>query len=163
MNPKPTITSQPATSASLGISVTYSMAASGFPPLAYQWYFNTVSNYTGAVTTTDGTVYSGSTTNMLTATTNLQDYYFVIVTNNYGSVTSAIAAYYPFPAIVSQPSPFRLGSSVGLNVTANGWPTLAYQWYFNTVSNSSGASILTDGGGVSGSSTPNVTVANLTD
>src|ERR1035441_6419952 len=163
MNPKPTITSQPATSASLGISVTYSMAASGFPPLAYQWYFNTVSNYTGAVTTTDGTVYSGSTTNMLTATTNLQDYYFVIVTNNYGSVTSAIEAYYPFPAIVSQPSPFRLGSSVGLNVTANGWPTLGYQWYFNTVSNSSGASILTDGGGVSGSSTPSVTVANLTD
>ena len=163
INPIPVITAQPAISANLGISVAYSMSAGGFPPLAYQWYFNTASSYTGALTATNGNGYSGSTSNILTATTNLQDYYFVIVTNNYGSVTSAIAAYYPFPAIVSQPSPFRLGSSVGLNVTANGWPTLGYQWYFNTVSNSSGASILTDGGGVSGSSTPSVTVANLTD
>ena len=161
INPKPVITAQPAISANVGISVAYSMTAGGFPPLANQWYFNTVSNYSGATAAVNGNDYSGSTTNILTATTNLPDYYFVIVTNNYGSVTSAIAAYYPFPTIVSQPSPFRLGSSVGLNVTANGWPTLGYQWYFNTVSNSSGASILTDGGGVSGSSTPSVTIANL--
>jgi hypothetical protein len=162
INPKPTITAQPAISANVGVSVVYSMSAGGFPPLAYQWYFNTASNYSGA-TAANGNGYSGSTTNILTATTNLQDYYFVIVTNNYGSVTSAIAAYNPLPTIVAQPSPFKVGSSVGFNVTGGGWPTLGYQWYLNTVSNYSGATLMSDGSGVSGSTTASVTIANLTD
>jgi hypothetical protein len=163
INPKPIIVTQP-TSANVGNSyVVYSMTAGGFPPLAYQWYFNTVSSYSGATKATDGSGYSGSTTNNLTATTNLQDYYFVIVTNSYGSVTSAIAAYNPLPTIVAQPSPFKVGSAVGFNVTGGGWPILGYQWYFNTASNYSGASILTDGSGVSGSTTASVTIANLLD
>ena len=163
INPKPTITAQPTISANVGISVTYSMAAGGFPPLAYQWYYNTISNYSGATMATDGNGYSGSTTNILTATTNLADYYFIIVTNSYGSITSSITAYNPLPYIAAQPAPFKVGSAVGFNMTAGGWPTLGYQWYYNAVSNYSGASILPDGGGVSGATTASVTIANLLD
>lgn len=162
INPRPTITSQPS-STNVGNSyVAFNMTAGGPPPLVYQWYVNTVSNYSGATALTDGNGYSGSTTASLETTTNLQDYYFVIVTNSYGSVTSSITGYNPLPTIVSQPKPFKTGSSFGFNVTGGGWPAPGYQWYVNTVSNYSGATALTDGGGVSGSSTASVTVANLT-
>ena len=162
VNPVPIIVTQPS-AAKVGSNVVYGVAAIGFQPLSYQWYFNTVSNDSGATPLIDGNGVSGSTTTNLTNSTNLQDYYFVIVTNNYGSVTSAITAYYPFPAIVTQPAPFRAGNAVGFNVTANGWPTLGYQWYLNTVSNYDGATAITDGSGVSGSTTPSVTIANLLD
>ena len=138
------------------------MAATGFPPLGYQWYFNTTSNYTGATRIlTDGNGYSGSSTASLQATTNLQDYYFVLVTNSFGTTTSSITVYSPYPVVVKQPTPSIAGNTVGFSVTASGWPTLGYQWYFNTVSNYAGATVLTDGGGVSGSSTTNVTTTSL--
>ena len=161
-SPTPTIVVQPS-AAKVGSTVVYSVTAVAVPPLGYQWYFNTVSNYSGATPLIDGNGVSGSTTTNLTTSTNLQDYYFVIVTNNYGSVTSSITAYYPFPTIVTQPAPFRAGNAVGFNMTANGWPTLGYQWYLNTVSNYDGATAMTDGSGVSGSTTPSVTIANLLD
>jgi hypothetical protein len=160
--PAPVIVTQ-ASAAKVGTNVVYSATAIGFQPLSYQWYFNTVSNYSGAVALVDGGGVSGSTTTNLTNSINLQDYYFVVVTNIYGSITSAVTAYYPFPAIVTQPAPFRAGSAVGFNVTASGWPTLGYQWYLNTVSNYDGATRMTDSGGVSGSTTTNVTIANLLD
>ena len=69
----------------------------------------------------------------------------------------------PLPTIVTQPAPFKVGNAVGFNVTAAGGPTLGYQWYLNTVSNYSGATAMTDGGGVSGSTTASVTIANLLD
>jgi len=159
ISPVPAV-SQPSITNVGNAYVQYSVSAGGFPTLAYQWYYNTSSNYSGATTAT-GSGYSGSTTASLTATTNLQDFYFVIVTNTYGSVTSAITAYNPLPYITAQPSPFKLGSSVGFNVTAGGWPTLGYQWYYNTVSDYSGAAAMTDGGGVSGSTTTNLTFVNL--
>ena len=138
---------------------TYNAVASGFPPLGYQWYFNTSSNYSGA-TEASGSGYSGSTTGSLLATTNLQDYYFFIVTNNYGSVTSSITAYNPFPIIVAQASSSIVGTTINLARDS--------QWLAN-----SGLSMvfqhdsrlrrcersLTDGGGVSGSSTTNVAAA----
>ena len=160
INPAPTIITQP-TSTNMGnTNVAYNGAASGFPPLGYQWYFNTSSNYSGA-TGASGSGYSGSTTGSLQATTNLQDYYFLIVTNNYGSATSSITAYNPYPIIVAQPSSSIVGTTINFKVTANGWPTLGYQWYFNTTPDYAGASVSTDGGGVSGSTTTNVAIATL--
>lgn len=161
--PNPIILTQPSATNVNNAYVQYSVAASGFPTLFYQWYSNSADSYTGAGALTDGNGYSGSLTSNLEAATNLQDYYFVIVTNYYGSITSAITSYNPLPMIVSQPAPFRSGNSVGFNITAGGWPTLEYQWYVNTVSNYTGASVSTDGGGVSGSQTASLTVNNLTD
>ena len=126
----PSIAQQPAVTMA-GSSYVLSMAATGTSPLAYRWYFNTVSNYNGATILTDGNGVSGSTTPMLTTSNNLQDYYFAIVTNNYGSITSAIAQLNPTPTIVTQPAggTNQPGSSFNLSVQANGIPPLAYQWY----------------------------------
>lgn len=163
INPAPGIVTQPTSTNVANSYVQFNMAANGFLPLAYQWYINTASNYTGATMLTDGNGVSGSATNSLTTTTNLQDYYFVVVTNTFGSVTSAITEYNPLPVIVKQPSASKVGSSVVMSVTASGWPTLAYQWYFNTTATYSGSSVMTDGNGISGSTTSSVTITNLTD
>lgn len=163
INPAPIVVSQPEATNVENSEVIFNMTAGGFLPLAYQWYANTASNYIGATMLTDGSGLSGSTTNSLVITTNLQDYYFVVVTNAYGSATSAITAYNPAPYIVAQPTATKAGAAVQLTVTANGWPTLGYQWYFNDSAAYSGASAMADGNGVSGSATPTVTITNLLD
>jgi len=118
-----------------GNSIVISAIATGTAPLAYHWFSNSVSNYNGATIETDSNGVSGSTTPSLTTSNNLADYYFVIVTNNYGSVTSAITAYNPVPVIVTQPvgGTNAPGTSIDLNVAANGIQPLAYQWYKNGV------------------------------
>lgn len=162
INPVPVIVSQPAAT-SLTNAVQYTVTAGGLPPLTYQWYYSTNTNYAGATMITDGNGYTGSMTTNLTATTNLADYYFVVVSNSYGSVTSSFSVYNPQPMIVAQPTVTKTGGTVRLNVTAGGWPPLGYQWYLNTVSNYSGATALTDGNGVSGSGTASVTINNVLD
>jgi alpha-L-rhamnosidase len=114
-----------------GNSFVFSVAVNGTAPLAYRWYFNTVSNYVGAIKITDGNGVSGSTTPNLTTTNNFEDYYFVIVTNDYGSITSAITAYNPSPTIVTQPMGETNAPATGFDfsVAASGIPPLAYQWY----------------------------------
>lgn len=126
----PSITQQPSVAAS-GSSFVFSVTVMGTTPLIYRWYFNTVSNYSGATIVTDGNGVSGSTTANLTTSNNLQDYYFVVVTNNYGSITSAIAAYNPSPAIITQPAGGTNApeTSFVLSVGASGILPLAYQWY----------------------------------
>lgn len=116
-----------------GNSIVISAIAMGTAPLAYQWYFNAVSNYSGAMVETDGDGASGSTAPVLTASNNLADYYFVIVSNDYGSVTSAITAYNPAPVIATQPvgGTEMPGSSFDMSVTASGIEPLGYQWYEN--------------------------------
>ena len=64
--------------------------------------------------------------------------------------------------IISTPALSRVGSSDVFTVTANG-SSPAYQWYYNSANSYSGATGLTDIGGVSGSATPSVTIANLND
>ncbi len=153
----PFITYQPSVSGVGGGAFLFNVTAIGTPNLAYQWYHNTVSNYTGAVITTDGSGYSGSTTTNLLATTNLLDYYFAVVTNNYGSITSAITQVSPLPTIATQPSPAKVGNSIVFSMTAGGFLPLSYQWYHNAVSNYSGASMTIDGSGYSGSTTNSLT------
>jgi hypothetical protein len=140
------------------------VTAIGTAPLAYQWYVNSASNYSGATMLTNGNGYSGSTSNNLTFSTNFLSYYYVIVTNTYGSVTSSIAQLNPAPIIVAQPSPSEVGNAIVFNVTAGGLPTLAYQWYYNTASNYTGATMTTDGNGYSGSTNSSLTTTtNLLD
>ena len=63
---------------------------------------------------------------------------------------------------ISQPVLSKPGSSDVYTVTVSG-SSPNYQWYINTTSNYSGATALIDTGGVSGSTTPSVTIANLAD
>ncbi len=126
----PSIIQQPSV-AEVSNSFVFSVTVMGTAPLAYRWYFNTVSNYSSPTIITDGNGVSGSTTPNLTTANNLQDYYFVIVTNSYGSITSAITAYSPLPAIITQPAggTNAPGTSFDFSVAASGVQPLAYQWY----------------------------------
>ena len=79
----PTITIQPTNqTVTVGGTVTFSVTASGSPPLSYQWNFN-------------GTDITGATNTTLTLTNvqlNQAGNYTMLVTNNYGSILSSNAA-----------------------------------------------------------------------
>lgn len=130
----PFIASQPSVAVT-GNSLVFSVTAFGTASLNYQWYFNTVSNYSGAAIVTNGNGVSGATSPNLTITNNVQGYYYVVVTNNYGAITSAIAAYSALPIIVMQPEggTNAAGTSFDFSVAASGIPPLVYQWYKNAV------------------------------
>jgi sugar lactone lactonase YvrE len=68
-------------------------------------------------------------------TTNNAGSYRVIITGSQGSVTSSVVTLVAtmLPVITSQPLPLTLtnGNPASFAVAADGWPTLAYQWYFN--------------------------------
>ena len=107
---------------------TFSVTATGDPPLHYQWYFNTNTPV-------------GTDTNYFTiasATTNDSGEYFCVVTNNNGTVTSLVATLTVVlpvpPAISTQPQDFTnvVGFNANFAVTATGTAPLRYQWYFNS-------------------------------
>ena len=108
-----------------GGNATFSVIASGTPPLGYQWRLN-------------GTNLSGGSASAYTVT-NAQPAnaggYSVVVTNSAGSATSAVAALtvnIP-PSITGQPQnqTAGLGVNVSFAVTASGTAPLSYQWRFN--------------------------------
>ncbi|NBV22921.1 MAG: hypothetical protein EBS05_13515 [Proteobacteria bacterium] len=122
----PVILDQPASQTGyLNNTVTFSAAASGQAPLAYQWFFN--SNPIG------------SATNALLTLSNLQanqtGNYFLVVTNSLGSVTSSIATLtvlissVPFVTVPPQSQTRSVGQSAFFSVTAAGLPPLGYQWF----------------------------------
>jgi hypothetical protein len=85
----PAITVQPATNVTLPYagSAAFSVAATGMTPLSYQWTLN-------SKPLSDGGPYSGSATANLAlngVTDNNAGSYTVVITNAYGSVTSAVA------------------------------------------------------------------------
>ena len=93
--------------------------------LAYQWSLN-------------GTNILGATNSVLTlsnAQTNNAGSYVVLVSNNFGSVTSSIAVLtVNVPASISLPpqsQTVRAGSNANFTVTASGTSPLNYQWQFN--------------------------------
>jgi hypothetical protein len=109
-----------------GSNAVLSASAFGLPPLAYQWQ-----NNQGAI--------AGATNAILTffniQPTNAGNY-SVVVTNSYGSVTSALATVTVIgvPSITNQPQPLTTvisGHTASFVVGASGWPSLAYQWRFN--------------------------------
>lgn len=126
----------------------------GTKPLVYQW------RKEGLPLSDNGT-YSGCTTLTLTisnAQPNLAGAYDLVITNNYGSVTSAVAmlVVQGEPRILSQPAnqyalPTRNG---GFAVIAAGTAPLSYQWYFN-------GAPLADSLHWIGSATPSLTISNV--
>ncbi|HXU77864.1 MAG TPA: LamG-like jellyroll fold domain-containing protein, partial [Methylomirabilota bacterium] len=109
-----------------GYTIPFTVVAAGTPTLAYQW-------------TRNGTNLATKTTSALTlsaVTTNDSGNYAVIVTNNYGSVTSSIVALTVLsgpPQIFQQPQSITryAGNSATFSVTAGGSTPLSYQWKLN--------------------------------
>ena len=110
-----------------GQTAVFSVNAVGSAPLTYQWQFN-------------GVAISGATNSTLTLA-NAQPaqagIYTVVITNPFGSTTSANATLTVLtpPTIVVQPVSQSLtnGATLNLSVTATGSPTLTYQWFRNGV------------------------------
>lgn len=121
----PAITLQPTNQAVLpGGNVLFAVAASGAAPLSYQWSFNSVALARG--------------TNASLSITNVQPgdagSYVVVVSNSYGSVTSAVAqlSVNQAPVITRQPDSqvVSLGSNAVFTVVAQGSPAPTYRWSF---------------------------------
>jgi uncharacterized repeat protein (TIGR03803 family) len=122
-----TITAQPLDqSVVAGQDASFMVAATGTPPLSYQWFFN-ASPIAGA---TDST-YTNSTVE-----TNDAGLYSVVVTNVVGSVASSNAQLIVNvpPAITTQPqsASITVGSNVTFAITTTGTLPLSYQWQFNS-------------------------------
>jgi len=109
----------------LGGSATFTVAASGWLPLSYQWLFegNPIPDATNAVL---------SLTNVQSGALGA---YSVTVSNSYGSITSAPAnlTISLSPTITNQPSSqtVLIGSTVTFTVAASGTQPLSYQWRRN--------------------------------
>jgi hypothetical protein len=122
----PSILTQPQSAAVLpGTNVTFSVAANGTLPLAYQWRRN------GAGI--------ANATNDLFNLVNIQSAnagdYTVVVANEGGSVTSAVAVLTVLgpPVIISGPvsQAVQAGATVNFSVVTGGSAPLGYQWQFN--------------------------------
>src|SRR6185369_1289424 len=101
-------------------------SVSSCPPTSFQWYFNQTNKLAEGI----------SATLVLTNVSFAQaGSYQVIVTNVYGSVTSAPAVLkiVPPPAIVTNPADVVAtnGDAVQWTVEAEGTGSLTYQWFFN--------------------------------
>ena len=133
----------------LGSTVTLDVTATGSAPLSYQWMRVGSALPAGA---------TGANSGSLTFTgLSLADggSYYVVVTNTYGSATSAVAQLTVAapPAIVSEPAAsvsILQGQALSLQVGASG-SGLVYQWSANNVS-------LSDAGNVFGSATANLVI-----
>lgn len=125
----PSISSQPSDrTAPVGSNVLFSVTASGATPLNFQWYFNT-NAVLAAATSSALTITNAQLTNSGT--------YSVIITNNFGSITSSFATLTvtnAAPSITTQPQNqfATVGGAATFSVAASGTAPLGYQWFFNT-------------------------------
>ena len=115
-----TITTQPQSQTmAVGVTSSFTVAASGTAPLSYQWQFN-------------GAPVSSATNSLLTLERQpLAGNYTVIVTNPLTSVTSSVAVLTVVvpPAIVTQPVGQNVvaGTNAGFSVTASGTAPRGYR------------------------------------
>jgi hypothetical protein len=123
----------------------FGVVAGGSAPLSYHWYFNTASNYSGATQLADdGAKYVSTTTANMTVSNLVagdSGYYFVVVSNNFGAVTSRLASlavnYVPVITAQNPPTDFTLypNQIFALSVstaTATNFP-LSFYWSTNGV------------------------------
>ncbi len=173
----PNIGSPGSTNAGLGSSVTLTSLGFGSPALHYQWYdYNNGGSpiavnsaqepgNTGATTPTltlknVSTIAAGGTVNTIGT-----GVFEVVVSNPYGAVTSSIVTITPVsgPPSISPDLPATnyvlIGSSAVFAVGQNGEFPQTNVWYYN---NGSGAVKLTDVGRITGSTTSQLTIANVT-
>ena len=128
----PTITSQPQSLTTTNGSLAgFIVTVSGTPPLGCQWQWN-------GLNLTDGGEISGSaTTNLVLSAAMMSDAgnYTVIITNDWGSITSIVATLAVVsPPVITQPPASLIvgvGSTASFNVAAWGTAPLGYQWQLN--------------------------------
>ncbi len=143
----PRITRQPGdiTPATGQNAILYPMAT-GSLPMNFQWYFN-------------GNPLPGQTNTwlMLVAiNTNQAGNYQLVVTNDYGAVTSRVAVISELPGIITPPASQAafVGNSVTFTAGVDGIGPFGYQWYSNSTP-------LVDSPRVSGSATASLTLSNV--
>lgn len=101
-------------------SILFNLGVSGAKPLKYQWYFNSQP--------------MPAQTNKWLQVANIQPgqagIYYVVVTNNYGSLTSQVANVVESPGITMQPTNQTVfqGSNAIFSVSAIGNGQLSYSW-----------------------------------
>ena len=139
VNVPPGITTQPQSQAVVqGQNGSFSVVATGTANLSYQWYFNGSSLGWGGA--------HSATLTLNNIGSNNAGSYTVVVNNNYGSATSAVATLTLIvpPTITSQPQSQAVaaGQSALFSVGASGAET-SYQWKFNStaVSGATNASL----------------------
>ena len=117
-------------------AASFTINATGAPPIFYRWYFNSNAISTGVNATA-----TNSILNFSSALAVNQGFYFVIVSNSLGSVTSSVVtltvtnaagATSTAPVITSQPVSRVAGVSnnVTFTVAASGVPAVSYQWFY---------------------------------
>lgn len=114
----PFIVTQPAGATVVeGQTVVLSVIAAGTTPLYYQWYFNTNQPIPGA---------TNASLVLESVTTNHAGWYSVVVSNAYGTVTSAFAQLTVLPWFMSQVDFGHVGfASLGFELTGGaGWPVV---------------------------------------
>src|SRR5258705_8957718 len=128
---RPSIATQPQSqSVTAGQTATFSVTATGTPPLTYQWQKNGVA-ISGATST--------SYTTPATTTSDNGTQFTVAVSNSQGNVTSNAATLsvgtttLVAPAITTQPSSKSIlgGQTPAFTVVASGTGPLSYQWRKN--------------------------------
>jgi hypothetical protein len=142
-----------------GQSAAFLVMARGSWPLYYQWSFSNQwsLNYTNL---TNGGRISGATSSALyinDVQPSDAGRYSVLVSNSVSTVsTNASLEVWAPPSITTPPQSQTnmRGSDVTFTVEASGFPALAYQWRFN-------GSNLTNGGPISGVTTPTLNIANV--
>jgi hypothetical protein len=125
-NVPPGISTQPTNQVTnVGGSASFSVGATGSPPLSYQWNFGGVP--LGGATS--------ATLSLVNVQTSQAGNYSAIVSDSSGAVTSAVATLTVVvsPSIVAQPTnqTVAAGASVAFQVSAAGSAPLSYQWMAN--------------------------------
>ncbi len=148
VNIAPSITSHPSNqTVCAGAPASFSVTASGTPSPTFQWRKNGT-NIGGA---------TAATYNIASTVAGDAGSYDCVVTNSCGSVTSnaATLTVNTGPSITSNPSNQSVppGGTANYGVVASGTAPLSYQWRKD-------GSNLSDGGDISGATTPNLSIAN---
>ena len=123
----PIISNQPISrSVPAGTNVSFSVTASGLAALSYQWRFN----QSGIFAKTNNSL---SLTNVQSANAGDFD---VVITNNYGAITSSIATLTVVPSVptITTQALSRVasvGQNVSFTVAAKGSEPMTCQWLFN--------------------------------
>jgi len=123
----PIFSTQPASQfAAIGNSPSFSVAVTGTPPFNFAWYFNATNLVQSGPT---------GTLTLSSVTPSNAGNYTVVITNNYGSVTSQVATLTVglSPSVATQPAGQTnlAGATVSFNVTPGGSGPFTYQWQFN--------------------------------
>jgi hypothetical protein len=127
VNAGPSITTQPANqTVNVGQTATFTVVATGAPPLSYQWQKNQL-NIAGATSATYTTPVTTSADNGIS--------FRVVVTNPVTSITSsaAILTVNSPPTITAEPAnqSVAVGQTAAFTVLASGTAPLTYQWQKN--------------------------------